>query len=549
MDISTDDTTEMDAQHASEPKMFEFDGAMRDSRYKHGEGTQDRDLDESEGEDSTHSAPDDSSKVAEDDDMADFMEHEVPQEETAVFKMDEDGSDSGAPKLAPDFASRTTSISSTPSDDTALGREMKRMRTMSASTAKQTAEDSEDGSEQDVEDEEDNEYSGAWDADEYPPLALSYQALKHIADHYFQGNHGRCMEITKLTRGTYHEIRVLHFEDGWRCIGRFTRTAEQLEKSESEIATIEYVRQHTSIPVPEIYFVNFNENHAVGAPFVLMELLPGTNLHKLWHHMKTEHKLSAIAQVAKVLARLAGLRFDKIGSLKASTIGPVQNMTYPGSEMALGEGPFDTTQEWFSSFLNESDSSRTEDARALFPAIKTELRSFVAEQQASSEILHAPFRLIHGDFDAQNLLFEQPDPNQPPKLTGVIDWDYSYTGPLYYLCEYPIFIQDEDSIAGKKMWDENKILRQHFVRTLAQSFPKGSSEREDVRECFRQKSVILNSFKGLFMSGRFDSDMEPRLALGYLRDINGEEENEFMKDRAYGRADWEPDSELESDVE
>jgi hypothetical protein len=102
---------------------------------------------------------------------------------------------------------------------------------------------------------------------ESPPLDLNYEALKHIGTYFIPGSHGRCTGISTLQRGQFHEIRVLHFEDGWTCIGRFTREAEPLAKVESDSATIEYVRNNTTIPVPEIYLVNNPENHVVDGTY------------------------------------------------------------------------------------------------------------------------------------------------------------------------------------------------------------------------------------------------------------------------------------------
>ena len=95
------------------------------------------------------------------------------------------------------------------------------------------------------------------DEEEFPPLDLNYDALKHVASYYVSGNHGKCTEITTLPGGSYHEIRLLRFEDDWTCIGRFARDPKQpLSVMESAIAAIELVSKNTDIPVPKVYFVN-----------------------------------------------------------------------------------------------------------------------------------------------------------------------------------------------------------------------------------------------------------------------------------------------------
>jgi hypothetical protein len=176
-----------------------------------------------------------------------------------------------------------------------------------------------------------------WKEDETPPLDLDYEALKHLASTCL--SHGDCIEITTLRRGGFHEIQVLHFEDGWSCIARFTRDHEMLCKTESELATIEYVRKHTSIPVPQMYFVNHNESHVVGSPFVLMERLQGQPLCNVWPDLTLEYKKSVIGQLASVLSQLAELKFDAIGLLKTDgTLGPLLRITDP--KHTMDEKPF-----------------------------------------------------------------------------------------------------------------------------------------------------------------------------------------------------------------
>jgi hypothetical protein len=382
-----------------------------------------------------------------------------------------------------------------------------------------------------------------WQEGETPPLDLNYEALKHIASTRL--SHGNCIDITTLRRGGFHEIRVLHFEDGWSCIARFTRDYEMLCKTESELATIEYVRKHTSIPVPQIYFVNHNENHVVGAPFVLMERLEGQPLCKIWTGLTLEHKKSVIGQLAHVLGQLAELKFDSIGSLKADgTLGPLLNITEP--EIAVDETPYWSTIDYFCAFLREDNPARTPAAREHYRAIQEELKSFM-DDKVGNPTLNAPFRLIHNDLDSQNVLVTQEDKTLPPKISGIIDWDWSYTGPLYYLCEYPHDICDWDD--APEDYADNKILRKHLVATLVDHFPENSPERKHIKQCFREKSYILNYFQSLFTTRVWPESMEGSLVKQYLKKMRGE--GALWGRLPYsGTFDWERDSDLsDSDLE
>ncbi|KAF7192352.1 Altered inheritance of mitochondria protein 9, mitochondrial [Pseudocercospora fuligena] len=344
--------------------------------------------------------------------------------------------------------------------------------------------------EQDDESRSQSNSSRSWNTteDEYPALNLNYDALKHIAECFLPGEHGKVINITELKSGSYHEIRVLHFGDGWSCIARFKRNKQHLLYSESEYATMEYVRKHTNIPVPEVYFVNHNDNHVVGAEFAVMEYLPGQSLAvQRAYEMPFEHKKAVLEQLADVYVQLSKLKFDVVGSLTATGIGPIQDREY--GEDSSGQGPYSSFEQYMYNVMYLD----RENAEILDPH-RAPIKQAVADlfESGNHHLLDPPFRLMHGDLDLQNILFSTSDDGSPPKLTGVIDWDGSMTFPLYYLFEYPIFIQDCNWY--KDSWEENKTLRKLFLKRVAQSFPKGSQDRADARAAFRKTHLLGNFF-------------------------------------------------------
>lgn len=413
------------------------------------------------------------------------------------------------------------------------------------SHSEQSSEDDSEKDDDSDSDSDDGKSDCEWDDEEPPPLDLNYDALKHIVKYFLPGDHGACTDIEKLRRGAFHEVRVLHFEDGWSCIARFTRDVEALQKTQSELATMEYVRKHTKIPVPEVFYINHNRNHVVGAAFVLMERMEGELLRNIYWKLSSEHKFSIIGQIANVVGQLSDLHFDKIGSLTAEgAIGPCLNLTR-GMDVEL-EGPFATTMEYFRGALNENRPSLPENSRRIFPEIIGELETIMAEQ-ASNPTFNAPFRLIHDDFELWNMLVAPATPNSPPKITSIIDWDWAYTGPLHYLYDYPavlLFYQntDEDRV-------ESKALRKHFVKTLMHRYPKGSVDRENVKRCFREKSHVFNGFQNTFAGWDTDDpDEDFKLTSTFLSDIRREDSAEFYNPHGIFEK-WVPDSDPESDDE
>lgn len=385
--------------------------------------------------------------------------------------------------------------------------------------------------------------SSRWTNDA-PPLQLNYEGLRHIATYYLPGWHGACTEITTMQRGAFHEIRELHFVDGWSCIARFTRMHEILEKMESELATMAYVKAHTTIPVPDVYFVNFNSDHVVGAPFVLMEKMSGVALVDLWLELSLEHKLAVMRQLGSVIGRLAELKFDCIGSFRmGGTMGPLISPAATG-HIAKGS-PFSNTYSSMASFLQDDDAAHPEEARAVYPAIKADTHSFLNSERCLP-IYNAPYRLIHYDFNMQNMLFSHDDKTKAPQLTAIIDWDWAATGLIYDLCEYPGWLEDQDYREG--LWIENWLLRKQFVSGTLHQFQKHSADRLLVRQCFREKNFRFNRFRMIFKRVTWTNPaFETALVKGYAKFLQDENKGDETGRSPYEVEDWQPDSEPESE--
>ncbi|KAF7597136.1 hypothetical protein BBP40_009474 [Aspergillus hancockii] len=84
----------------------------------------------------------------------------------------------------------------------------------------------------------------------------------------------------------------------------------------------------------------------------------------------------------------------------------------------------------------------------------------------------------------------------PSRLSGVFDFEYAYTGPLYYWYEHPIFIHDVDG--SPVLFEQNAVLRLHFVRTLRHAWPGASPDALAARDV----NFILNEFGRVFMLTR-----------------------------------------------
>jgi aminoglycoside phosphotransferase (APT) family kinase protein len=251
-----------------------------------------------------------------------------------------------------------------------------------------------------------------------------------------------------LTQGCYHEVHVLFSPDRqWGCIARLSRSIESTGKLSGELATIKYVWAQTQIPVPEVYCHDLSPTKFVGMQFIAMEHIPGRHLYQIWDDLTVDHKKATLSQIAAVLGQLAQLKFPRIGSLQEDfKLGSMLRMNNqvddPKNSVTVASGPFISTCDYLASVIEgkiiHHRISEGEDVDSLLFDVKSILQAYNV-QRASSSSIRPPFRLPHADFDGQNMLFTDPKHTNgaPPRLTGVIDWEYAHAAPVYFLYELP----------------------------------------------------------------------------------------------------------------
>ncbi|KAH8115884.1 hypothetical protein DFH11DRAFT_1506822 [Phellopilus nigrolimitatus] len=115
--------------------------------------------------------------------------------------------------------------------------------------------------------------------------------------------------------GTFHKAYLVTLETTETLIARVARRFMPRLKTESEVATMAYLREHTKIPVPEVYAWDGNPYNRLGGEWILMSRASGIPLRKVYHSMPLEQLVALLRNLAELLMPLFGHRFSHIGSL------------------------------------------------------------------------------------------------------------------------------------------------------------------------------------------------------------------------------------------
>ncbi|OQD64007.1 hypothetical protein PENPOL_c008G03295 [Penicillium polonicum] len=244
----------------------------------------------------------------------------------------------------------------------------------------------------------------------------------------------------KFTSGTYNLVVALTFSDSTQWVARIMLPQEDEDEDVaklllSEIASMDFVRSKTTIPVPRIFGHNVSKND-FGFPYLLMEALPGTVLENRWAlSIPDSHRKKFATQLAHYVYELSTLRFGKIGCLSYShesgelEVSPFQ---ISGSWVE----PLSTSLEYFYLFrkgqtreIREEHKGEAEwEAAAWF--LEKSVTSMVTEEH-----LYGPFPLCHLDFHYNNMLVDE-DFN----ITAILDWSNVQTVPMERFAVTPEFI-------------------------------------------------------------------------------------------------------------
>lgn len=143
----------------------------------------------------------------------------------------------------------------------------------------------------------------------------------------------RDLAIQHLPR-SYTDLQVEFFAEGalnklytvWsphilrQYLMRVTLPVDPFFKTESESATLAYIRTYTSVPVPNVIAYDSSAENSLGFEWILLEKIDGVPLSEAWERMDFDSKSRLSKEMAHALQQLSDLQFREIGNLYFSTV-------------------------------------------------------------------------------------------------------------------------------------------------------------------------------------------------------------------------------------
>jgi aminoglycoside phosphotransferase len=323
-------------------------------------------------------------------------------------------------------------------------------------------------------------------------LDYDLEGLKKITSDIFGKS---CISANKFGEGGFHKVFLLKMEDDSEYIGRIAFPDYPYWKTESEVAVMKYVKERTSIRVPEVYHYGSNKENLVGQEFIIMEKLPGISLSDVWDDYNINEKKKILLQVIEIQCILKNQKFSKIGgifydnNIRDFIIGQAVETAFfceKRSELNIKRGPFDNTYDYIIAAIEKeiiyNENYFDEEEQKKWIPVYEELLSLVPKCFNNDDDI---FVLFHGDFHSTNILVDGTN------ITGVIDWECSGSYPLECFCTYPVWITDNpfEDIDEKKS-EEYHLLQDFWSEEMKNRDPEFIKIMYDMDNF---KSVIYHS--------------------------------------------------------
>ncbi|KFY04524.1 hypothetical protein O988_00714 [Pseudogymnoascus sp. VKM F-3808] len=313
-------------------------------------------------------------------------------------------------------------------------------------------------------------------------------------------------------------------------------------KTLSEVATIEWMRANTNIPVPKVVHYDASNNNPIGFEYILMTKLPGKPLtDEVWKSISFPAKEELIKRLAELSASLFKKQFRGIGSLVSASppkLGPVLDSKFfwhDNTRLDVPRGAFATCLEWYHAILDLKQQAALSTIAGLRDAVvDAYVKIDRAWAQSTLQVISRvrplidrilPVSSLGGDEAEPSMLFHESLNwynilvDDSGALTGILDWQCTPVVPVWSACTYPALIDFQ--------WRDTKPDPEQYRK-------EANGEPEE------QYWIHLGEYECGLLRPIFLAEME-RLAPGWLEAFHGDEVR-FDLGYAVSRCDTDDES-------
>ncbi|KMQ46726.1 hypothetical protein A7C99_1841 [Trichophyton rubrum] len=251
-----------------------------------------------------------------------------------------------------------------------------------------------------------------------PPYAMEYFINsicwgRVVEKCYYLRNGIYCFLSEAHTSGATSHIRKITFQDGVKWVIRLRLPNPTTGEEDIGVRTcyesLKYLRDETTVPVPEAYYCDASLSNAIGAPYILMEYIHGTTAEKLRKNLAyRENEFGSVDEninfkrgLAMIQVELASKKFDRIGRPRPAPQGGYYVASTPTEAAHDTSGAF--YRRLTSNLLREARMSGRTVAQDLTLSIPALFEQLIARWSTH----RGPFGVALTSLGAHNVLVDE----------------------------------------------------------------------------------------------------------------------------------------------
>lgn len=310
-------------------------------------------------------------------------------------------------------------------------------------------------------------------------------------------------------------------------------------KTRNEAATLSWISQHTSIPVPSVIRYDATTNNPLGREFIILSRCPGVTLSDIYDTLTQEQLDGICRQLMKFLVEIHRHPFSHIGGLVMHS-----------DDESIVPGPYLDEHFWFTPDIKKYFTGDDETLETLNPGgpftsytdftiALMEKYIHVAEIQRDLEFMreHIPrlrafcrilpdfaaqlddtkIRLAHRDLHFANMLYDQ----STGQITGVLDWEFASAVPFQIWDPVRAFLFNTQP--GDEAYKEKYRLRDRFADLCKEEaevcFLDDASFTSEIQEKMHSVSNMMRIIVTLIPRGQF-VDRAPEFVGTLAKDLD-----------------------------
>ncbi|KAF9014362.1 hypothetical protein BDZ89DRAFT_1076750 [Hymenopellis radicata] len=248
------------------------------------------------------------------------------------------------------------------------------------------------------------------------------------------------------------------------------------------VAAMQYFHEQTTVPLPRIICYSTSSEEA-GRPYVVTTKAEGVTLVEIWDDLSDHRRDVILRQVVQLVLEMYSQRFDKIGSLsrELGAHGKWGIQASPTSQRVYTSGTgywIDHATGRLATILAEAGPNAIYEYAHVWW-----MRSLIPSLYDDSLDTDG-FPLMHGDFHSQNIFIVDADSDEP-RISSIIDWDFtrtlctsSFAQPPFFIVDHPLADPDDEqtqAMAGRNARDREvytRLVREEEVKRFPNRTPR-----------------------------------------------------------------------------